>query len=253
MYYKPVIRFLTFLGECSILIWQTLCRLFRKPHEWWETLQQMAFVGVFSIPIVALTTFFSGAVLGLYSTQMLIKFGVSSLIGGAISLSSTREISPVLTGIMVAARCGSAMTAQIGSMVVTEQVDALRSLRVHPINYLVIPRIIACVTMLPILTLLGMYAAIFGGYLVALSSGLSAGSFLQSIRSNLTPWDYEGGLIKSIVFGAIIGVISCQQGLRTRKGARGVGKATTNSVVISMVLIYIANYFLSKFLYSLKS
>jgi phospholipid/cholesterol/gamma-HCH transport system permease protein len=252
MKYNLILGFFTFLGECFLLLWESMCRLFKKPFEFGEMVQQMAFIGFSSMPIVLLTTFFSGAVLGLYSTQILMSYGAGFLAGGTISLASAREISPVLAGLMVAARCGSAMTAQIGTMVVTEQVDALRSLNVHPVSYLVIPRLVACVLMVPMLCLLGTYSAILGGYCVALSKGLTTSSFLHSLQQFLVPWDYWAALLKTVVFGLIIGLISCQQGLRTAQGARGVGKSTTNAVVISMVLIYIANFFLSSVLYPVK-
>jgi phospholipid/cholesterol/gamma-HCH transport system permease protein len=178
-----------------------------------------------------------------------VKYGASSLAGGTVGLAVCREIAPVLAGIMVAARCGSAMAAQIGTMAVTEQIDALRALSVHPTNYLVIPRIIATVIMLPVLCIIGVYAGIFGGYLVALSGGVTHGSFLLSLKQFVEPWDYLAGMIKTGVFGLIISLVACQQGMRTKNGAVGVGGATTNTVVISMVLIYMANYFLASALY----
>lgn len=240
---------LTFIGECTLLLVSAAQRIGRRPREVGETLNQMAFIGVSSIPIVALTTFFSGSVLALYSTEILVRYGAGSLAGGTIGLAVTREIAPVLAGIMVAARCGSAMAAQIGTMAVTEQVDALRALSVHPTNYLVIPRVLAGVLMLPILCLVGAYSGILGGYLVSVAGGVPSGSFMMSLRQFVQPWDFVGGLIKTLVFGLILTVVACQQGLRTEDGAVGVGRATTNTVVISMVLIYIANFFLADWMY----
>ncbi len=240
---------LNFVGESTIILVDATRRMFRKPFEAGEIVGQMAFIGAASVPIVALTAFFSGAVLSLYSSEFLIRYGATSFLGGTIGLAATRELAPVLAGIMVAARCGSAMAAQIGSMAVTEQIDALKMLSVHPTNYLVVPRIIAGVLMLPVLALVGMYAAVFGGWLVALVSQVSTSAFLQSIQQYVTPWDFVGGLIKTPFFGLIVAVVACQQGLRTTEGAVGVGRATTNTVVISMVLIYITNYFLADILY----
>jgi phospholipid/cholesterol/gamma-HCH transport system permease protein len=209
----------------------------------------MSFVGVASVPIVVLTNFFSGAVLALYSSEFLIKYQATQFVGGTVGLAATRELAPVLAGIMVAARCGSAMAAQIGSMAVTEQVDALKMLSVPPTNYLVIPRVIACVAMLPILGLAGVYASITGGWLIAIANGVARDTFGQSVQQYVRPWDLVGGLWKTPFFGLIIALVACQQGLRTKEGAVGVGRATTNSVVIAMILIYVANYFLADVLF----
>lgn len=192
---------------------------------------------------------FSGGVLALYSSDMLMRYGAGSLTGSLVGLAVTREVAPVLAGIMVAARCGSSMAAQIGQMAVTEQVDALRSLNVQPINYLVVPRLVACVLGLPILCLIGCYAGILGGLWVSQYAGVPQESFLNSLRQFVQPWDFLGGMIKSLVFGLIVSVVACQQGLRTKDGAVGVGRATTNTVVISMVLIYVANFILAAILF----
>jgi phospholipid/cholesterol/gamma-HCH transport system permease protein len=213
----------------------------------------MSFIGVASIPIVALTTFASGAVLSLYSAELLVRFGATNLAGAAVGLAVTREIAPVLAGIMVASRAGSAMAAQVGSMAVTEQIDALRSLSVDPTKYLVLPRLIASVTMQPVLCLIGVYSGVMGGYLVSVyRGGVPSGAFWNSIKQFVEPSDMTNGMVKTLFFGLIVAVVSCQQGLRTRDGATGVGRATTNSVVISMVLIYVANYLLTSVLFGRK-
>lgn len=250
--WNPVLLFLTFVGEITILLLDVARRLFRPPIEVKETVQQMAFIGVASVPIVALTNFFSGAVLALYSAQFLTKYGATGFVGATVALSVCREIGPVLAGIMVAARCGSAMAAQIGSMAVTEQLDALRMLSVHPTNYLVIPRVVAAIVMLPILGLIAIYSGVFGGAMVASMTGVPGGAFLQSIQQYAEPWDFVGGILKTPVFGLIIAAVACQQGMRTQGGAVGVGRSTTNTVVTSMVLIYIANYFLASMLFPVR-
>lgn len=247
--WQPLDTTFVFVGEIFLLLLDTLRRLFRRPIEIREIIQQMAFIGVASVPIVLLTNFFSGAVLALYSTEFLMRYGGGSFVGATVGLAVTREIAPVLAGIMVAARCGSAMAAQIGTMAVTEQVDALRMLSVHPTNYLVIPRVVAGVLMLPVLALVGMYSGVVGGWLVSTAAGVPSGAFVQSIQQFLLPWDFIGGLIKTPVFGLIIALVACQQGLRTKDGAVGVGRATTNTVVIAMVLVYVANYFLAAAIY----
>ncbi|MCB8932415.1 MAG: ABC transporter permease [Fimbriimonadaceae bacterium] len=241
--------FFTFVGEIVLLLLDAARRLPRRPWELRETVQQMAFIGAASVPIVALTNFFSGAVLALYSTEFLLRYGGGSFVGGTVGLAVSREIGPVLAGIMVAARCGSAMAAQIGTMAVTEQIDALKMLSVHPTNYLVIPRMVAAIAMLPVLALVGIYTGVAGGWLVAMASGVPSPVFLQSLQQYVKPWDFVGGMVKTPVFGLIIALVACQQGLRTRNGAVGVGNSTTNTVVISMVMVYVANYFLAAILF----
>lgn len=209
----------------------------------------MAFVGIASVPIAALTGFFSGAVLSLYLSQFLIRYGATSFIGATVAVSVTREIGPVLAGVMVAARCGSAMAAQIATMKVTEQIDALKMLGVDPLDYLVVPRVLAGIAMLPVLALVCMYAGVGGGWLVALSKGIPTDAFVQSVRQFVTPWDVWGGLLKGPVFGLLVAAVASQQGLRTTQGAVGVGRATTNTVVLSIVLIYMANFFLAQLLF----
>lgn len=246
---QPALDFLTFVGECTLLLGDVLRRLIRRPFEARETIQQMAFVGVSSVPIVMLTGFFSGAVFAFYLVTFLSRYGGTGFVGATVTLSVTRELGPVLAGIMVAARAGSAMAAQIGTMKVTEQIDALRMLSVNPTNYVVIPRVIAAVTMMPVLALCCMYSAIFGAVLVGIGENLPAASFLQSVQQYVKPEDFLKGCLKTPFFGLIIVTVACQQGLRAKDGAVGVGRVTTNTVVISMVLIYIANYLLARLLF----
>lgn len=246
---KHVDNFLTFVGETVLLGLDTLRRLFTTRFELGETITQMAFVGVASVPIVVLTNFCSGAVLALYTSQFLNEYGGSSFVGATVVLAVTRELGPVITGIMVAARCGSAGAAQIGTMAVTEQIDALRMLSVNPTSYLVIPRVIAAVFMVPILALLGIFSGGIGGILVAGANGITVSTFMSSVQSYVHPWDLTGGILKGPFFGLIIALVACQQGLRTTNGAVGVGRATTNTVVISMVLIYVVNFLLAQVLF----
>jgi phospholipid/cholesterol/gamma-HCH transport system permease protein len=246
---KPIEGFLEGVGETALVLADALRRLLKRPFEGVETLNQMAFIGAASVPIVALTGFFSGAVLSLYLTQFLGKFGANQFIGATVALTMTREVGPVLAGLMVAARCGSAMAAQIGTMKVTEQIDALKMLSVNPTSYLVVPRLIAGVLMLPVLALVSMYAGILGGYLVAVSEGVPGGVYLSSMRQFVEPMDFVRGMSKGPFFGLLIALVACQQGLRTKDGAVGVGRVTTNTVVLGMVLVYIADFFLAKLLF----
>lgn len=248
-WYGWILPPLTFVGEFFILLGESFRRVWTKPFEIGEIFGQMAFVGVASVPIVAVTSFASGAVTSLYITPLLLKIGAGSMAGGTLALTVTRELAPVVVGMMVTARCGSAMAAQIGSMAVTEQLDAMRSLAVHPYNYLLVPRVVAAVLMCPILGLVGVYCGVLGGLTVATIYGVPALTFLRSVDTWIVPWDFLGGLVKTAVFGLIIAVVACQQGLRTAGGAVGVGKSTTNAVVISMLLIYISNFFLAAWFY----
>jgi phospholipid/cholesterol/gamma-HCH transport system permease protein len=250
--FARVLKVFEFIGEIFLLLINTARRLFQSPYETRETVNQMAFIGVASVPLVLLTNFFSGAVLALYSTEFLVRYGGTPFVGGTVALAMSREIAPVLVGLMVTARCGSSIAAQIAQMQVTEQIDALRMLSVDPTNYLVVPRAIALITMLPVLSLIGVYSGTLGGWLVAISNGVPSGSFMQSIQQYVLPWDFVGGMLKTPFFGLIIAMVAAQQGLRTKEGAVGVGRATTNTVVISMVLIYISNYFLASVFYGLK-
>ncbi len=246
----PILTFLTFFGEITIIFLDAIKRCFRRPFEFGETVNQMAFIGVASVPIVALTGFFSGAVLSLYLSQFLGRYNATGFVGATVGLTVTREIGPVIAGIMVAGRCGSAMAAQIGTMAVTEQIDALKMLSVHPTNYLVLPRVIAGITMLPVLALVCMWSGITGGLLIATTEHITALAFMHSVSQFVKPEDVIHGILKTPVFGLIITLVACQQGMRTKEGAVGVGKATTNTVVVSMVLIYIANFLLARVMYN---
>lgn len=241
---------LEFVGALGLLLFASLRAMFRTRLELGETLHQMAFIGAASAPIVALTSAFTGAVVTLYSASLLVDAGGGGFVGGAIALAMTRELAPILTGIMVTARCGSAIAAQIGTMKITEQIDALRALAVSPIQYLVVPRVLASLAMFPMLGMVANGAGVLGGWTVAQAFGITTNSFLQSIRLLTEPFDLIGGLIKTLVFALIVALVCCQQGLATRGGAAGVGHATTRAVVISMVLIFAANYFLANILFA---
>ena len=243
--YRTLYRFFDFIGDSSLLLFQTLCRMLRGALPARETIKQMELVGVNSMPIVLVTVAFSGMVLALYTAQQMVRFGVGSYVGGGVGLSVTRELAPVLTAVVVAARSGSAMAAEIGSMKITEQIDALRSLAVSPVEYLVGPRFVASVIMLPILTIFADIVGIAGAYFVAVVNGVSSGAFISSVQNMVAPRDVMMGLIKTVFFGGVLAIVGCQQGLRTDGGATGVGRSTTTSVVISIVIIYILNFFLA--------
>jgi phospholipid/cholesterol/gamma-HCH transport system permease protein len=250
----PVAEFLDWLGELALLFFRTLGAMLRGRILPGETLRQMQVIGVASLPITLVTISFSGMVLALHTANQLKQLGVDWLIGGIVAVSMAREAGPVLTAIVVAARVGSSIAAELGTMVVTEQVDALRSLGVSPVNYLVVPRFIAAVVMLPILTVFANAAGVGGGYVVSVfGAGVSGAVFVNSARNLLMPDDLLLGLAKTFVFGAIIALVGCNQGLRTTGGAAGVGRSTTAAVVMSIVLVYIADYFLAEWMFGTSS
>ncbi|MDT8903776.1 MlaE family ABC transporter permease [Anaeroselena agilis] len=246
---RQAIEILEHTGRVVLLVGQTLASMRRSPNLR-QVLRQMAHLGVDSLPIVALTMLFTGMVMTVQIAHEFIKYGAQSSVGGVVAIAMGRELSPVLTGVVAAGRVGAAITAEIGSMKVTEQIDALRVMATNPVAYLIVPRLIACVLMLPVLVIFADMIGTVGGYLVAtLYAGINSFTFLHSIKVFAAVNDVTGGLVKSMFFGAIIAIIGCYKGLTTAEGAEGVGKATTGSVVASMILIFISNYFLSLILY----
>ncbi|MGD1702557.1 MlaE family lipid ABC transporter permease subunit [Dapis sp. BLCC M229] len=211
-----------------------------------NTIEQMAIVGPQSLLIVLLTASFVGMVFTIQVARELVAFGTANMVGGMLALTLTRELGPVLTAVVVAGRVGSAFAAEIGTMKVTEQIDALYVLKTDPVDYLVIPRVIACGVMMPILTLLCLVAAILGGLIIAVNLyDIPRSMYIDSVQSFLTLWDLCSGLTKSIIFGVLIAVIGTSWGLTTTGGAKGVGKSTTTAVVTSLISIFIFNFFLS--------
>jgi phospholipid/cholesterol/gamma-HCH transport system permease protein len=215
-----------------------------------ETLDQAYLLGVQSWAIVLLTSLFTGMVISLESAAQFASYGVSNLVGGAVAFSAARELGPMLSAVVVAGRTGAAIAAELGSMVVTEQIEALLSLGLSPTRMLVVPRLVALVVMLPLLTVLAVIVSILGGMWVAnIYAHISTESFITSARQALPFEDVLRGLFKSIVFAVIIAIIGAYQGLQTRGGAAGVGKSTTGAVVTSIILIFIFNFALSYILF----
>jgi phospholipid/cholesterol/gamma-HCH transport system permease protein len=209
-------------------------------------LEQLAAVGPDSLLITLLTAVFVGAVFTIQVAREFINFGAGNLVGGVLAVALTRELTPVLTAVILAGRVGSAFAAEIGTMRVTEQIDALLMLKTDPIDYLVIPRILACLLMLPILTLLSLVTGMTGGLIVAINIyNLSDTVFLDSARNFLEMWDIFSAMIKAACFGVLIAIIGCSWGLTTTGGAKGVGQSTTTAVVTSLLIIFISNFFLS--------
>lgn len=211
-----------------------------------NTLDQMAVVGPESLLIALVTAAFVGMVFTVQVAREFINLGAATAVGGVLALSLSRELAPVLTAVVLAGRVGSAFAAEIGTMRVTEQIDALLMLKTDPIDYLVIPRVIACCMMLPILTIMCLVTGMMGGLLVAITMyDISPSVFLDSARNFLNLWDILSAAIKAFCFGALIAVIGCSWGLTTSGGAKGVGESTTTAVVTSLLTIFIANFFLT--------
>lgn len=237
-------------GQGLILLWEGLYWMVRPPYRWRLLLRQMEFIGAGSLFIVLLTGLFTGMVFAVQTIHTFRLFNAETLVGSVVSLALMRELAPVLTALMVTGRVGSAIATEIGTMVVTEQVDALATLAVHPVQYLVSPRLLAAVLMLPVLTAFCDVVGIGGAYYVSVYlMGVDGGMFLDKIRLHADSWDVLSGLIKAAVFGLILALVGCHKGLRATQGARGVGIATTQSVVLSSVLILASDYFLTLLLY----
>ena len=244
-----VLEMLEYLGSIIILTLETIYH-FKKSPNIKHIIVQMAHLGADTLPIVLLTILFTGMVLTLQTAHEFIKYGAQSSVGGVVAIAMGRELAPVLTGVVTAGRVGAAITAEIGSMKVTEQIDALKVMATNPVAYLVVPRLIACVFMLPVLVIFADMIGTVGGYLVAtLYADINSITYFQSIKVFTVVNDVTGGLIKGAVFGAIIAIVGCYKGLNAPNGAVGVGKATTGSVVNSIIAIFIMNYFLSLILY----
>jgi phospholipid/cholesterol/gamma-HCH transport system permease protein len=215
-----------------------------------ETVDQAYLLGVQSVSIVILTSLFTGMVFSLESAVQAVQYGVGNLVGGLVAFTAARELGPMLSAVVVAGRTGAAIAAELGSMVVTEQIEALQSLGLSPTRMLVVPRLLALLIMLPLLTVLADIISIIGGMWVAgIYAHISQESFITSARSAVPFDDVLKGLFKSAVFGVIIAIIGSYQGLQTRGGAAGVGKATTGAVVTSIILIFIFNFALSYILF----
>ncbi|MFA5593149.1 MAG: ABC transporter permease [Micavibrio sp.] len=214
-------------------------------------LRQFVDIGYYSLPVVGMTAIFTGMVLALQSYTGFTRFNAESAIAGVVALSVTRELAPVLAGLMVAGRIGASIAAEIGTMRVTEQIDALTTLSVNPYKYLIAPRVIAGTLMLPILVLIADIIGIYGGYIVSIYTlGFSEGSYLDQTWKILEPIDVTSGLVKAAVFGFIVAVMGCYHGFYSGRGAQGVGAATTYAVVSASILILIFNFVLTKLFFS---
>lgn len=252
----------TLLGRVALQLFGTVGRLVlftlaalascvRPPFYWRAIIRQLIDIGYYSLPVVGLTAIFTGMVLALQSYTGFSRFQSEAAIPHVVVVSLLRELGPVLAGLMVAGRIGASMAAELGTMRVTEQIDALTTLSTNPMKYLVAPRLIAGVTMLPVLVLIGDIIGIFGGYLVAvLKLGFNPANFIQNTWDAFEPQDLVSGLVKAAVFGFIVTLMGCYNGYMSRGGAQGVGAATTNAVVSASILILCSDYIVTELFFA---
>ncbi|MDH5721707.1 MAG: ABC transporter permease [Alphaproteobacteria bacterium] len=245
------LNFLAALGRLTDFTYRSVKNCFLPPFFPAQLGRQLIDIGYFSLPVVGLTALFTGMVLALQSYTGMARFNAESAIAGVVVLSVTRELAPVLAGLMVAGRVGAAIAAEIGTMRVTEQIDALRTLSVNPYKYLIAPRVIAATFMLPVLVLIGDIIGVFGGYLVSVYNlGFSPGPYMEQTWKTLEDIDVISGLVKAAVFGFIVSIMGCYHGFNSGRGAQGVGAATTNAVVSASILILIFNYIITQIFFS---
>jgi len=251
---RGVINFFSYIGGLVVLFFDSvkwiIRGIIRLNLRIKLFMEQATILGVDSTLIVMITTGFTGAVISLQLADMAVRYGAGKFVGGGVAITMARELSPMLTAIVVAGRAGSAITAELGSMKVTEQIDALKAMATSPINYLVVPRLMACALLIPMLCLFSIYAGVFGGAVVArYIANINFATYFDSIKYMMTMKDVYKGIFKAFIFAIEIALISCYQGLKTTGGASGVGKATTGSVVSSMLIVFVTNFFLTAILF----
>ncbi|MBX7148679.1 ABC transporter permease [bacterium] len=242
-----IITQILFMGGVTFLAFDTLKTLFTKKTQWNLVVQQIYFVGVKSLSLTNLIAIFTGMVLALQFIVGLKRFGLELYVGQIIGMAICRELGPVLTSLMVAARVGSGIAAELGSMTVTEQVLALEAMGADPVSKLVVPRVLVVTLMTPILTIMADVVGIFGGMIITIfETGVGPKFYIDQIIRTVEVDDFLSGISKTLFFGFLIGVLSCYHGLKATRGTQGVGNATTASVVASSVAVFVADYFLTK-------
>lgn len=246
-----IFGFLQSIGALAAFAGKATAHCFTPPFYPRLIIRQFIDIGYYSLPVVGMTALFTGMVLALQSYTGFTRFNAESAIAGVVALSVTRELAPVLAGLMVAGRVGASIAAEIGTMRVTEQIDALVTLSVNPFKYLIAPRVIAGTLMLPLLVFIGDIIGIYGGYIVSIYNlGFSSGKYIEQTWDILTQMDVISGLIKAGVFGFLVSVMGCYHGFNSGRGAQGVGTATTYAVVSASILILIFNYVLTQVFFS---
>jgi phospholipid/cholesterol/gamma-HCH transport system permease protein len=247
---RSVLHAVEELGRIVLLFLSVLSWMIRPPWRLRNIFKQMEFVGVRSIFVVVLTGMFTGMVMALQGYHGFRMFSAESMVGSAVALGMTRELGPVLTSLMVTARAGSAMAAELGTMKVTEQIDALYVMAANPVQYLIVPRIIAGFIMVPLLTVISDFVGILGGYFVGVQIlNINSGLFMKNMTKMVELNDIYSGLIKAACFGLILSLVGCYKGFNTTGGAEGVGRATTEAVVLASITILISDYFLTALMF----
>ncbi|MDD5712994.1 MAG: ABC transporter permease [Smithellaceae bacterium] len=247
---KTMMRGMEEAGSIAVLFVSVVAWSVRPPFRLKDIVKQMEFVGVRSIFLVVLTGTFIGMVMALQGYHGFRMFGAESLVGSTVALGMTRELGPVITALMITGRCGSAMAAELGTMRVTEQIDALYVMAANPVKHLIVPRMIAAIIMVPMLTVVSDFVGIVGGYFVGVHLlHINSGVFMANITKLVDLNDIYNGLVKAAVFGLILSLIGCYKGFNTKGGAEGVGRATTESVVLSSVAILVSDYFLTALMF----
>lgn len=237
-------------GRIAVIFGRTLAWTFRRPFDGRQWMVQMVRVGIESVPVVLLTALFTGMVMALQIFTVLVRFGAENYVGSIVGLAMVRELAAVLGALMIAGRCGAAMGAEIGTMRVTEQIDALEVLATDPVHYLIVPRVWATTLMLPLLVVLADAVGILGGYLVAVVvMGANSATYLDTTFQYMQLDDLTSGWVKAAVFGMVISTIGCAKGFHTRGGAEGVGRSTTAAVVSGSIAVLIVNFFLTKLMF----
>ncbi len=242
------------VGDFSIFLGSFFSWAFRPPYRFGQLMLQLEQIGVNSLPIIIMTALFSGMTAALQVSYVAHLFNVQSLVGASVALGAAREAAPVMTALMLTARCGSSMAAELGTMRVTEQIDALDSMAVNPVQYLVVPRVVATLILMPMLAIISDFFCIFGAYVVMVKiNHVDSGVFFETIRWYLDPIDIYIGLYKAVAFGFVLASVSCFMGYSTEGGAKGVGKATTGAVVVSSVAILAVDYLLTMLLHAIDT
>ncbi|MFA5097872.1 MAG: ABC transporter permease [Candidatus Margulisiibacteriota bacterium] len=238
------------IGGVFLLFWEAASGILSKRADVRNSFDQMSRIGIDSIPVALTTAIFVGMVFAVQIANEFVKFGAGKMVGGVMALAVAREIAPVLTAVVIAGRVGASIAAELGTMKVTQQVDAINMLGTNHVRYLVIPRLIALSVMLPVLTLFADVIGFLGSFLVSvLLVGINPYGFLETAGAFLKTGDVVGGVFKAFVFGMIIASISCYKGLKAKNGAKGVGESTTSAVVSSLITVFIFNYFMSVMLF----
>lgn len=247
---RSTLALLASIGRLVIFVADSVGHIVRPPFYPAEFLQQLLRIGYFSLPVVGLTTLFTGGALALQIYAGGARFNAESVVPSIVAIGMVRELGPVLAGLMVAGRVGASIAAEIGTMRVTEQIDALTTLSTNPMKYLVVPRILAATLAMPVLVLIGDIIGVMGGYLVGVYRlDFSSAAYINNSVDFLVAGDVTSGLIKAAVFGFIVAVMGCYNGFRSERGAQGVGQATTNAVVSASILILASNYLLTELLF----